>query len=356
MQALLTKPSGLSSPILVSKRGGLPRFRGGCLPCGVVARPPGPQLAPPTPAHYHHRGARRLPGRLGGGPAGTDGPDQSAAMGQSSMEQSDLKVAVGGFGAIGKAVAAALDKGIAGLELVAVSARDGAAARAHMQASFSRVYEVLPLDQLAAQADVVVECCPAHLLETVARPALEAGRIVIVISVGALLANAHLKDIAEQTGGRILVPSGALLGLDAVQAAAEGTIESVTMITRKPPNGLKGAPAIERLGLDLDAVTEPVKCYEGSAHDAIEGFPANLNVAVALGLAGIGTRRTRLEVWADPTVQRNTHTIHVVSDSADLTLKIENIPSDENPKTGKITALSIISTLKRLKAPLVISA
>ena len=272
------------------------------------------------------------------------------------MKTPSLKIAVGGFGAIGKAVAAALDAGIPGLELVAVSARDTAAARDYMARSFSRAYDVLPLEALADSADVVVECCPAHLLDTVARPTLEAGKVMIVISVGALLTNTHLQDIAARTGGRLLVPSGALLGLDAVQAAAQGKIESVRMVTRKPPKGLKGAPAIEKMGLDLDTVTEPVKCYAGSAADAIEGFPANLNVAVALGLAGIGTKHTQLEVWADPTVQRNTHVIEVVSDSANLTLKIENIPSEDNPKTGKITPLSVISTRKRLTAPLVIGA
>ena len=272
------------------------------------------------------------------------------------MKTPSLKIAIGGFGAIGKAVATALDAGIPGMELVAVSARDTAAARDHIANTFSRTYDVLPLEKLADSADVVVECCPAHLLDIIGRPTLEAGKTLVVISVGALLTNGHLKDISTRTGGRILVPSGALLGLDAVQAAAQGRIESVRMITRKPPRGLKGAPAIEKMGLDLGAVTEPVKCYEGSAEGAIEGFPANLNVAVALGLAGIGTRDTQLEVWADPTVHRNTHMIEVVSDSANLTLKIENIPSDDNPKTGRITALSVISTLKRMTAPLVIGA
>ena len=69
------------------------------------------------------------------------------------------------------------------------------------------------------------------------------------------------------------------------------------------------------------------------------GFPANVNVAVALSLAGIGPDRTRIEIWADPGVTRNTHTIIVKSDSSDLTMTIENIPSEENPRTGKITAL-----------------
>lgn len=272
------------------------------------------------------------------------------------METRNLRVAVGGFGAIGKAVAAALDAGLDGLELVAVSANNMDRAKAHMAGNFRRVYDMRPLEQLADGADVIVECCPGHLLDKVARPALEAGKIVVVISAGALLANPHLKDIAARTGGRILVPSGALLGLDAVQAAAQGKIESVKIVTRKPPAGLKGAPAIEKLGLDLDTVTEPVLCFSGSAADAIEGFPANTNVAVALGLAGIGTERTQIEVWADPGVKRNTHAITVVSDSATLTMQIEGIPSQENPRTGRLTPLSVISTLKRLTAPLVIGA
>lgn len=266
------------------------------------------------------------------------------------------KIAIGGFGAIGKAVAKALDVGIEGLELAAVSANDVAKAEAYIAANLSRQYKVLPLGDLATAADVVVECCPAKLLSVVASPALKLGKTVIVISAGALLSNPHLEQLAREHGGRILVPSGALLGLDAVQSVAQGEIFQVEMITQKPPVGLIGAPALAASTVDLTAITEPLKVFEGTAAEAISGFPANLNVAVALGLAGSGVDNTHLEIWADPTVVRNTHTIKVKSDSADLTMKIENIPSEENPKTGKITPLSVISTLRRLSAPIVIGA
>jgi aspartate dehydrogenase len=148
------------------------------------------------------------------------------------------------------------------------------------------------------------------------------------------------------------VPTGALLGLDAVRGAAEGTIHSVTMKTRKPPRGLKGAPHIEAEGIDLDAVDAPLCVFNGTVRDGARGFPANLNVAAALSLAGIGPDRTTLEVWADPTVTRNMHTITVEADSARFTMTIENIPSDENPRTGKITALSALAALRGLVAPL----
>lgn len=272
------------------------------------------------------------------------------------MHETNLTVAIGGLGTIGRTVARTLHEGIEGLELTAVSARDTDRARDWMQAEFGRAYPVRPLGELAEHADVVVECCPAHLLAEVARPTLEAGKTLIVLSVGALLNHPDLEPIAARRGGRILVPSGALLGLDAVQAAAQGKIESVSIETRKPPKSLMGAPGIVQMGLDLDILTEPVLCYSGPAAEAISGYPANLNVAVALGLAGIGTDRTMVEIWADPGVTRNTHRITVISDSSNFTMQIEGIPSKENPRTGRLPPLSAISTLKRLRASLVIGA
>jgi len=146
--------------------------------------------------------------------------------------------------------------------------------------------------------------------------------------------------------------TGALLGLDAVRAAAQGTIESVTMVTRKPPRGLAGAPHIEAQGIDLASVREPLKVFDGGAREGARGFPANVNVAAALSLAGIGPDRTRLQVWADPGVTRNTHRIVVEADSARFEMMIENVPSEANPRTGKITALSMIAALIALRAPL----
>jgi aspartate dehydrogenase len=136
-----------------------------------------------------------------------------------------------------------------------------------------------------------------------------------------------------------------------VRAAAEGEIHSVRMVTRKPPAGLKGAPYLAQHGIDLDAVTTPTRIFEGSARDGARGFPANVNVAAALSLAGIGPDKTRLEIWADPTVTRNTHSIELDADSVRLTMKIENVPS-ENPRTGKVTPLSAIACLRGLTATL----
>src|SRR5499425_2660187 len=177
------------------------------------------------------------------------------------------------------------------------------------------------------------------------------GMPVLMLSAGALLPRPELIELANARGGQIIVPTGALLGLDAVSAAAEGRIHSVRMITRKPPRGLAGAPYLDANGISVEGLNEPKLVFSGTAREAAAGFPANVNVAAALSLAGIGPDRTMMEIWADPSIDRNCHTIEVDSDSARFTLAIENIPS-ENPRTGRITALSVVAALRKLKTPL----
>jgi aspartate dehydrogenase len=268
-------------------------------------------------------------------------------------QQHRLRVAVAGFGAIGKVVAEALDSGIDGLELAAVSARDAQRA-AKAMAGFARVAPVVPLSRLGEEADIVVECAPAAVLRDIAEPALAAGRTLVVLSCGALLDNFDLVDLARRQGGRILVPTGALLGLDAVQAAAVGEVSRVHMITRKPPNGLEGAPYLVEQGISVLGIGEPRCVFTGTAREAARGFPANVNVAAALALAGIGPDRTTVEIWADPGLTRNTHRIELDADSVRLSMQIENVPSLENPRTGRLTPLSVIALLRKLSAPLAI--
>jgi aspartate dehydrogenase len=259
-------------------------------------------------------------------------------------------VAIGGLGAIGLPLARALDAGIEGLTLVAVAARDHGKAEASL-ARFRTKPRVVALDALA-EADIVVEAAPAAVFEQIARAAIEAGRIFVPASVGALLPRMHLVARAQTTGARVIVPTGALLGLDAVRAAAEGPVDSITMVTRKPPGGLAGAPHLKRHSIDVSNLTEPLLVFEGNAFDAAAGFPANVNVAAALALAGIGPMRTRVEIWADPGVNRNIHTIKVEAAAARFTMTIENVPSEDNPRTGKLTTLSMLTCLRGLVSTL----
>jgi aspartate dehydrogenase len=260
------------------------------------------------------------------------------------------RVAIAGLGPIGTRLAKALDDGIDGLELAAVSSASIEKHRGWLDRLGKRP-ATLPIEALADAADIVVECAPSRLVRSIVAPVVSRGKTAVVLSVGALLDNEDLIALAKEKGGQIVVPTGALIGLDAMTAAAVGTIHSVQMVTRKPLKGLEGAPYLIEHKIDLQDITEPLKIFDGTAREAARGFPANLNVAVALSLAGIGADRTRVEIWADPTVTRNTHRIEVDADSARFSMTIENIPS-ENPKTGLITALSVIACLRKLKAPL----
>lgn len=269
-------------------------------------------------------------------------------------DKQNQRVAIAGLGTIGLEVARRIDAGdIPGTSLVAVSARDQNRA-AKRVAGFQSPPKILPLGDLAGEADIVVECAPAAVFMEIANSVVAQGRTLVPLSVGVLLNHLDLIERLEETGARIVVPTGALLGLDAVKAVAEGEVESIRLTTRKPPAGLKGAPHLVQNAIDVDAITTPTKVFSGNAREAATGFPANVNVGAALALAGIGPERTEVEIWADPTVTRNTHTVTVESDSSRLNMTIENIPTPENPPTGKITALSVIATLRRLTASMIV--
>lgn len=269
-------------------------------------------------------------------------------------QRSSIKVGLAGLGAVGTEVARRLEAGIAGLKLAAVAVRDIEKARRHLPRVGNGIAALAP-EALAQNCDAVVEALPPALFRTVAAPVVEQGRLFLPLSVGQLLENWDLVARARETGARILVPTGALIGLDAVRAAAEGTIHGVTMITRKPPGGLEGAPHLVNNNISVANLREPLKVFGGSAREGARGFPANVNVAAALSLAGIGPDRTRLEIWADPTVTRNTHRIEVDADTARFSMTIENVPS-ENPRTGKIVALSVIAALRGLVSELKIGS
>lgn len=262
--------------------------------------------------------------------------------------KASLKIGLAGLGAVGREVAKRLQAGIPGLKLAAVSARDHAKARAVVP---DESVKILDANGIADACDVIVEGLPPGEFRNFALPAIERGKIFVPLSVGKLLENWDLVAKAREKGARILVPTGALLGLDAVRAAAEGTIHSVKMVTRKPPEGLEGAAYLVERKISVAGLKEPLKIFDGSAREGARGFPANVNVAAALSLAGIGPDKTQLEIWADPTVKRNTHRIDVDADTVRFSMTIENVPS-ENPRTGRVVALSVVAQLRGLVSEL----
>jgi len=263
-----------------------------------------------------------------------------------------MKVGIAGTGAIGLKVAKVLEEGgIPDCILGGVAARTPERAIGVAKV-FSTPVAFLSFDELAAECDLVIEALPPVLFDDLARPVLENGKTLVVLSASQLLGRHDLIALAGVAGGRILVPSGAMLGLDAVKAASLGVIESITIETRKPVAGLLHAPYLQKAGLDLRELTEATCILAGSVTEIAKEFPANVNVAATLSLAGIGPDRMRMEIWADPTLVRNMHTVRVTSDSSDFTMQIQNRPSAENAATGRITPQSVIALLKDLTSVL----
>jgi len=260
------------------------------------------------------------------------------------------RIAIAGLGAVGREVARAVTVDMLNAEVTAVAARDVAGAQRFLD-GIGCAAKVVALDKLGEHADVVVEALPPDLLRAVVEPALRLGRDVIVASCGALLDAWDLVDLAGSSGAVLHVPSGAMIGLDGIQAAAQDDVTSVRIVTRKPLAGLLGSAYVSEHHPDLATIAQARCIFEGSAREAIACFPANVNVAVAVSLAGIGPDLTRVEVWADPALERNTHTVEVDAAAARFSLSVEGVPSS-NPKTGRLTALSVIALIRKLDAPL----
>jgi aspartate dehydrogenase len=254
------------------------------------------------------------------------------------------------MGTIGQAIAQAIDAGDMAVSLRAIASRDVDKAR-QFAAALRYQPAVLPLDQLIAACDLVIEAATQEALSAIAPPTLAAGKDLMVLSVGGLLDHPEWPDLAARHRCRIYVPSGAIVGLDGVKGACIGHIDSVTITSRKPPKGLAGAPYIEEQGIDVFALSTETVIFEGTAREACKGFPANVNVSAALSLAGIGPDQTRMRILVAPGSTRNTHDVEVIGEFGRLTTRIENVPSDTNPRTGKLSYLSAIAMLKELTSP-----
>ncbi|HOQ89858.1 MAG TPA: aspartate dehydrogenase [Candidatus Hydrogenedentes bacterium] len=203
------------------------------------------------------------------------------------------------------------------------------------------------LETVAGAADLLVEAASVSAVAPVLETAIRMGMDCLIMSLGGLIFRTDLMEQAQKAGVRVWLPSGAVCGLDGIRAAKEAGLDSVTLTTRKPPRGLAGAPWVVEHGIDLGALTEATVIFEGNALDAVRAFPANVNVAAALSLAGIGPEKTRVRVIADPAATENSHEIEAKGPFGELRAVTRNRPSPNNPKTSYLASLSAIHELRR---------
>jgi aspartate dehydrogenase len=212
---------------------------------------------------------------------------------------------------------------------------------------------VLALKKLIQKSDLVVEASSSTVSGSIAEQSIAAGKSVMVMSVGGLLANSgKLLHKAAKRNCRIYIPSGAVCGIDGIKAANIGKITSALLITRKAPRGLEGAPYLRQRRINVNAIQKDTVVFQGPARDAVKGFPKNINVSAVVSLAGIGAKRTQVRIIASPRAKRNTHELELKGDFGTIYTRCENVPSRENPKTSMLAALSAIATLKAITLPI----
>ncbi|MBU1125909.1 MAG: DUF108 domain-containing protein [Candidatus Omnitrophica bacterium] len=265
-----------------------------------------------------------------------------------------LKIGIVGCGAIGSSIAKAVKRDFKGLaEVVALfDLAPHQAARLSRRIYGSNTLAASNLAALITRSQLVVESASAQSSWKIARAALSKGKSILIMSVGGILPHyTQMYALASRSRARVYIPSGAICGIDALKAARMGKIKSVTLTTYKNPRSLKGVISVAGKNCHLDGIKKDKILFCGSAQDAVQYFPKNINVAAVLSLAGIGAEKTRVKIIASPSVKRNIHQVRIDAESGIVVARTENLLHPDNPKTSFLAVLSAVAVLKSIVDP-----
>lgn len=261
------------------------------------------------------------------------------------------KIGVLGCGTIGTELALAIDSRKIDANLIALfdsyhDATNTLASKLRTNPIVARSFK----EFLTADTDIVVEAASQDAVRKYARFVLGNNHDLMIMSIGALLDNMlhdDLVSLARKHDRRIYLPTGAIAGIDAIKSVKH-LLKHVTLTTTKNPKGLEGAPYFQTHNIDLKKIKKARVIYEGKAEDAVKFFPANVNVAAALSIAGIGGKNTKVRIVADPKTKVNTHEITAKGSFGEMHLQVKNVPSPTNPRTSYLAVLSAIECLRSI--------
>ncbi|WNY23783.1 L-aspartate dehydrogenase [Methanimicrococcus hongohii] len=266
-----------------------------------------------------------------------------------------IKIGIIGCGFIGTQICSAVDSGAVPAEIFGIFDFSEAKADDVLKLLKTGNPQKCAPEEMIESCDLIVECASQDAVLKYALPAAENGVDLMVLSVGAFQNPdfyQKVRDAAAASGSKIYIPSGAIAGTDGLKSAAMANISSVSVTTRKPVSGLSGSPYLIENNIDLSELKEPKLIFEGTAAEAVVGFPKNVNVCATISLCGIGFDKTVVRIIADPTISENMHELEVYGDFGHMKMAIENKPSPKNPKTSYLAALSAVSTLKKITDPM----
>ena len=265
----------------------------------------------------------------------------------------EKKVAVIGYGSIGREIIAATKRGeIPNAKIVALFDKESRVislvgydnTELHLFTDFNEFYN----SPIYSNLDIIIECASKDAVREYGKKIIESKKDLIVLSVGAfsdIEYLSELQNLSNLNNTRILIPTGAIAGLDSIRSVKK-YLESLTITTTKHPKSFVGAPFFNKSKIKLEEISKKTVLYEGNAITAIEFFPANVNVAVSIALAGIGLEKTQVKIIADPTMSVNKHEILGKGSFGEIHIIVQNIPSPTNPKTSYLASLSAIECLR----------
>lgn len=261
------------------------------------------------------------------------------------------KIGLLGCGAIGTQIALAIDSGKIHAELTHIYDFDKTKSES-LASKLNRKPIIVDNPHLLSSnnVDLIVEAASQDAVKNHALSIIQNRKDLMIMSVGALLDESVLEilvDASQEFKKKIYLPSGAIAGLDAIKSVKE-ELESVTLTTTKNPKSLVGAKFFETNKIDIINIKNPQVIFDGTARDAVRLFPANINVAALLSLAGLGSQNTMVKIVADPSVDKNIHKIEAKGKFGTITISVENMPDQNNPKTSRLATLSAIECLRAI--------
>ncbi len=262
------------------------------------------------------------------------------------------KIGIAGCGTIGSFLAKAIDKDLKSAAVIAGLCDVDEKRAGSLQKGLAKKPPVLSLSRLIDKSDLVIEAASGEASFGLAKKVLSKKKDVMIMSIGGILGKeAELFNLAKKRNAKIILPSGAICGIDGIKSAGEAGIRKVTLTTRKPPKGLKGAPYIMKNNIDIDSITKQRVIFEGTAKEAVCAFPKNINVSALLSITGIGADKTIVRIVTSPEYMVNSHEVEVEGDFGRLITRTENVPSPQNPKTSFLAPLSALAALRQYLSP-----
>ncbi len=255
-----------------------------------------------------------------------------------------MKVGIVGCGTIGKEIISSVISAYKN-RLASVYIYDVDCGKMDIQKKkYSWLKKAESLSEIVFNSDFLIEAASGNCVKELIPLLLKNKKDVLIMSTGGLLEENEFFKKALQKGIEVVIPGGAIAGLDAIKAM-RGSIKSITLSSYKPIRALASAPYCRKNPINFKNIKTEKLIFQGNVKSAVLGFPKSINVSATLLLTS-GLRDINVKIFATKNVGRITHIIEVKSEISTLKIVCKNYPSKTNPKTSALAVYSACSGAK----------